>query len=194
MNDGLSQVQIRVRELPSMESFELSTGTMPVDEAIDYLKYEFDSEIDLIIGGKNVLTGYERPLAYPAFAFVANMTSGLSELLNAGKASIPIYIMQGAVSGPNPHHVLDLAALANDARVAAVSFYWTTASVPVRRGLPEVKGELVPVGQLADEILNTARTYKERLDFLALQLGIAPSTFADLRYEELLHARKSYFA
>lgn len=195
----MNGVHICVRELPDMESFELETGRRSVESSTLYLLYEFDSEIDLIINGKNVLTDYgEAPLGYPAFAFVAYMTNGMIELLKSGRAEIPIYIMQEAVSGDEPHHVLDVAILATDKKLAALSFSWTTTE-RAPRGLPVVKNELVPAKELVDQVLKTATPFKERVDALAIQLGLAPTVFAntglpDLDIDALLRARDTYFA
>lgn len=195
----MNGVHICVRELPDMESFELETGRRSVESSTLYLLYEFDSEIDLIINAKNVLTDYGKiPLAYPAFAFVAYMSNGMIELLKSGRAAIPIYIMQEAVSGDEPHHVLDVAILATDKERAAVSFSWTTTE-RAPRGLPVVKNELAPVEELVDQVLKTAKTFKERVDALASQLDLAPTILAntglpDLDIDELLRARDAYFA
>ena len=192
-------VYIRIRELPEMQSFELEAGRRDVDSSTFYLAYEFDSEIDLIINGKNVLTDYgETSYGYPAFAFVAYMVNGMIELLKSGRASIPIYVMQEAVSGDASHHVLDVA-IAGDKTLAAVSFSWTTAPSRVPRQLPVVKDEVVPTLQLVSEVVNTATAFKERVDFLATQLDFPPTAFAntglpDLDIDGLLRARKAYFA
>jgi hypothetical protein len=197
----MNDVHISIRELPDMETFELETGRMSAEDSIDYLKYEFTSEIDLIINGKNVLTDYgEIPLGYPAFAFAAYMTNGIIELLKSGRVTIPIYTMQEAVFGDCSHHVLDVTVLPTNKMVAAVSFSWTAApSPPVPRGLPVVKDEVVQMAQLVDEVLKTATTFKERVDALAIQLGFAPTVFANAGFPasdcgELLRARDAYFA
>lgn len=196
----MGSVRIRIRELPDMLSFELETGRRDVDSSMFYLVYEFDSEIDLIINGKNVLTDYgEMPYGYPAFAFVAYMVNGMIELLKSGWASIPIYVMQEAVSGDASHHVLDVAILESDKTHAAVSFSWTTAPSHMPRQLPVVKDEVVPTLQLVGEVVNTATTFKDRVDFLATQLHFPPTAFAntglpDLDIDGLLRARDAYFA
>ena len=183
-------IQLRVLQTPDREDFGVADEEALRGDWIVRITQEFDSDVDLIVNGHNLLNGYPGALVYPVHALLRSFNNGLHSLLLRGQSVIPVYLQQYNFLQDSPQHELGIQLADDDCWTAAVSFQWFPfTSRP--RDLPIVEGERVPVSELVTEIVNCVALFKRTVQKTLANFGPQGAVQPDRIFEDFADLRES---